>query len=305
MTSSQSPSYDVIIIGGSYAGLSAALALGRSLRRVLVVDGGAPCNRTAPRSHNFLTHDGDPPAEIARSGREQLRAYSNVRLVSGLVVALEGTDGRFFVTLDNGARHSARKVLLATGVRDKLPGLPGLAACWGRSVLHCPYCHGYEVHGRPLGVLGNSDTGFEFARLILSWSPTLTLFTDGPSALSREQRTALEQRGVRIEETPLVHIQHTDGALEAIGLADGRSIPLTALFMRVPFTVDPLVEALGCALSTTGHVVVDEMARTNVPGVHAAGDLTTPLRSVANAVATGNRAGAFINHALVAEEVPA
>ncbi|MBS1581899.1 MAG: NAD(P)/FAD-dependent oxidoreductase [Bacteroidetes bacterium] len=304
---STSPSpflHDVLIIGGSYAGLSAALALGRSLRRVLVIDGGAPCNRTAPASHNFLTHDGTPPAAIARAARAQLAHYPHVELMSGQVAEVSGADGHFMALTNDGRRLAARKVLLATGVTDLLPELPGFADCWGISVLHCPYCHGYEVHGLPLGVRGNGDLGFEFARLVRNWSGALTLFTDGPSTLSAGRQAALGTAGVRIEEVPLARIVHTAGQVAAIALADGRDIPVAALFARVPFALNGLTAALGCALTPTGHVAVDEMSRTSIPGVYAAGDLTTPLRSVAAAVGSGNRAGAFINHALIAEELP-
>ena len=297
------PDFDAIIIGGSYAGLSAAMALGRSRRRVLLLDTGRPCNRQTPHSHNFLTQDGATPAALRAQALDQVLHYATIELRSDealTATALPG--GGFRVETAAGAAPTAARLLLATGVIDLLPALPGFADCWGISVLHCPYCHGYEVADQRLGVLGNGDMGFDFARLIHNWSPRLTLFTDGPATLSPAQRQTLARHGITIEETPLAGIIHTQGQLQTVQLADGRAHALDAMFARVPFEqAGSLARQLGCALTEMGHVQVDDFQRTSVPGVFAAGDATTPFRAVSAAVAAGGKAGALINMGLIEE----
>jgi thioredoxin reductase len=297
------PLYDALIIGGSTAGLSAALTLGRSRRRVLVLDAGRPCNRQTPHSHNFFTRDGVPPAELLATARAQLGAYPTVGLQAGAATGAQATTAGFQVHTAEGATFAARKLLLATGVTDEMPALPGFAECWGISVLHCPYCHGYEVHSQPLAVLGNGDGGFEFARLIHHWSPNLRLFTNGPSTLSPEQAAHLARRGVQVIETPLQALEHVAGQLQALQLADGRRLPLTALFARVPFRQSSdLHLQLGLELTETGLLRADEFGRTGVPGLYAAGDNCSPMRQLAAAAAQGVKAAAFLNHELIAED---
>ncbi|RYY96447.1 MAG: NAD(P)/FAD-dependent oxidoreductase [Chitinophagaceae bacterium] len=294
--------YDVLVIGGSYAGLSAAMALGRSRRRTLVIDSGRPCNRQTPQSHNFLTEDGTAPAAIVARAREAVARYESVRRHAGRAVAAEPIEGGFRVHTDDGSVHEGRKLLFATGVEDLLPPLPGFAACWGISVLHCPYCHGYEVRDAPLGVLANGDLAFEFARLIRHWSADLTLFANGPATLSDAQRERLQQRGVRIDERELAAIRHRSGELEALVFADGAEHALRALFARPAFRQhSDLPARLGCALTEAGHVAVDEFGRTGVPGIFAAGDCTTMFRAVSVAVAAGTKAGAMVNKELIEE----
>ncbi|RTQ46891.1 NAD(P)/FAD-dependent oxidoreductase [Hymenobacter gummosus] len=296
-------SLDVLIIGGSYAGLAAALSLGRARRRVLVLDAGRPCNRQTPHSHNFLTRDGAAPAELAARARAEVQAYPSVRLQAATAVRAEATQGGFRVTTAEGPSYAARRLVLATGVVDELPPVPGLAECWGISVLHCPYCHGYEVRDAPLAVLGNGDLGFEFARLIRHWSPDLRLLTNGPATLTPAQAAQLAAHGIGIVDTPLQALEHQAGQFRQLRLADGAALPLTALFARVPNRQSSDLPAqLGCALTETGLLQVDELQRTSVPGVYAAGDTTTPLRQVAAAVAAGSRTGAFINHELIAAD---
>jgi thioredoxin reductase len=294
------PSFDALIIGGSYAGLAAATTLGRARRRVLVLDAGRPCNRQTPHSHNFLTRDGETPARLAAIAREQLRHYPTVQLLAATAVQAEAAAEGFRVTTAEGGHYAGRRLLLATGVVDELPPVPGLAECWGISVLHCPYCHGYEVRDQPLAVLANGDAAFEFARLIRQWSPDLRLLTNGPSTLTPEQAARLRARGIRIIETPLQAVEHRAGQLQQLRLADGSALPLTALFARVPNRQSSALPAqLGCALNEQGLLLVDELQRSTVPGVYAAGDNCSPLRQVAAAVAAGSRSGAFINHELV------
>jgi thioredoxin reductase len=294
---------DVLIIGGSYAGLAAAMTLGRSMRRVVVLDSGQPCNRQTPHAHNFLTQDGETPAAIRDKGRAQVRAYDTVALMKGTAVGGERTaENLFAVTTAAGATITARKLLFATGVRDILPPLPGFAECWGISVLHCPYCHGYEVRGQHLGVLGNGDIGYEFAQLIRHWSPRLTLFTNGPSTLTAAQAQHLVRYGVAIVEEETEALAHEDGQLCHVVVRGGRH-QMAALFARVPFEQhSALPVALGVGLTESGHLRVDDLQKTTVPGIYAAGDSTTPMRAVAAAVAAGTKAGAFLNHELLHEE---
>ncbi|GAB4021977.1 NAD(P)/FAD-dependent oxidoreductase [Spirosoma koreense] len=294
--------YEVIIVGGSYAGLSAALVLGRSLRRVLVLDSGKPANRQTPHSHSFLTRDGATPAALTATARQQALAYPTVILETAVVTTAERRDAQFVVTTDTGATYSASRLVLATGLMDELLPIPGFAECWGISVLHCPYCHGYEVHGQPLGVLANGEEGFEFARLIHHWSSQLTLFTNGPSTLTDEQTATLQRHQISIVETPISTIPHQDGQLTGLLLTDQRHHPLTALFARVPVRqASTLAEQLGCLHDEKGFVQVDEWGRTSQPGIFAAGDTHTMMRQVMIAGANGLRAAVVINKELIEE----
>lgn len=296
--------YDVLIIGGSYAGLSAALVLGRSLRRVLVIDAGQPCNRQTPHSHSFLTRDGETPARLSAIAREQLSPYPTVEVRSGRVISAEQTADGFLVTMATGESAAGRKLLLATGVVDTMPDLPGFAECWGRSVLHCPYCHGYEVHGQPLGILANGAMGYELALLIQHWSRHLTLFTDGPATLDADQRQRLDGLQIPIVEKPIAALDHEAGQLTALRFADGSLAQHRALFARVPFRQSSdLATQLGCTLTENGLLDVTEFGETNVPGVFAAGDATTPFRQVAIAAANGVKAAAWINRELMTDEL--
>lgn len=294
--------YDAIIIGGSYAGLSAALTLGRSLRTVLVIDAGKPCNRQTPHAHGYLTRDGTAPAELMAIAREQLQQYPSVELWPDTVVTAVQEMDTFVITTGEGMSFRSRKLVLATGVVDIMPDLPGFAECWGRSVLHCPYCHGYEVHGQPLGLLGNGEAGYEMATHIQQWSNQLTLFTNGPSTLTTTQRQVIDQLGIAVIETPIVAIEHEQGFLSALRLEDGDSVALKAVFARVPFRHHTdLAAQLGCTLTEAGLIEVTEFGQTTVPGVFAAGDVTTPFRQLAMAVTKGAFAGVFINKELIAE----
>lgn len=293
---------DAIIIGGSYAGLSAAMALGRSLRRVLVIDAGKPCNRQTPHSHNFITHDGEIPKAIAEKAKTQVLAYPTVTFLNDFAIRAERTEEGFVLTTQSGGTFKAKKLLFATGITDELPPIPGLAECWGITALHCPYCHGYEVHHRALGVLGNGAVGFDLARLISQWTDKLTLFTDGPSTLTPEQAAALEKNGIAVLENKISQLSHSDGKLEAIVLADGSQKNIDALFVRPGFRQHCRIpQELGCILTEQGFIQVDEVQRTNEPGVYAAGDNSTPFRSVAAAVAAGTKAGAMLNRELIDE----
>ena len=293
------PDYEVIIIGGSYAGLSAGMSLGRALRATLIIDGGAPCNRSAPASHNFITQDGRAPAEIAADARKQVLAYDSVELVTDHVTDINGSDGNFSVETASGTRYGAKKILFATGLRDELPAIPGLAECWGISAIHCPYCHGYEVRGEPTGILMNSDHSLQMVQLIRNWTKELTLFTNGTSNCPRE---AIEGAGAALIETTVRECLHQNGHLHSVVLENGDTVPLTALYLHPHLSQKcPLPARMGCEIAENGTIRVDQFQMTTVTGIYAAGDCTTHMRSVAYATGSGNLTGAMINHALVME----
>lgn len=279
------------------------MSLGRSLRKVLVIDSGQPCNRQTPHSHNFLTHDGKPPAEIAALGREKMEKYGTIRFHEGLAVQGRKTEAGFEVATSEGTIFSARKLIFASGIRDLLPDIPGFSGCWGISVIHCPYCHGYEVRSQKTGLLGNGDSGFELVKLISHWTDDLTLFTNGRSTLSAAQEAKIRERGAGIVETPVRSIEHSGGRMRELVLEDGSTVALTALYARVPFAQHcDIPHQLGCELTEHGLIKVDILHRTSVPGVFAAGDNSSPLRSVSCAVAAGTVAGAGVNHELIDED---
>jgi thioredoxin reductase len=295
---------EIIIIGGSYAGLSAALALGRAARNVLIIDSQNPCNKQTPHSHNFLTCDGETPKAIAQKAREQVLGYDTVRLHVGLVTVAQTIGEGFSIHTETGEMFTAKKLLFATGVRDQFdtPQIQGLAECWGISVLHCPYCHGYEVRNEQLGVLGNGDAGFEFVRLISQWTKQLTLFTNGASTLSMEQMTVLERRKIAVVEREIVGLEHSNGQIHEVCLKDGTRQALTALFARIPFRQHcDVPQTLGCEITEQGYIKVDSFQKTSLHGVYAAGDSTTMMRSVSAAVAAGTMAGAMLNRELIEE----
>lgn len=294
---------DVIIIGGSYSGLAAGMALGRSLRQVLILDSGKPCNRQTPHSHNFLTQDGKSPGEISVLARQQVEAYATVTYRNDLVTSAKRTPKGFVVETAGGEIYQTKKMILATGIKDILPPIEGFSECWGISVLHCPYCHGYEVRNQNTGVLGNGEKAYEFLRLISHWTNKLTLFTDGTSTLSVEQRTRLRQKNIPVIETPVERLDQINGQLEQVIFTDGSSMALQTLYAPRPFEHhSDLAVLLGCEITADGYIRTDASLRTSVPGVYACGDMVTQNRTVANAVASGTTAGMMLNKEMIIEE---
>lgn len=288
--------FEVIIVGGSYSGLAAAMALGRALRNVLVIDSGLPCNRQTPHSHNFLTQDGNTPADIAALGRKQVSQYPNVRFLSALVTTGRKTSTGFEVTTSDGAIFQCDRLVFATGIKDIMPPIPGFADCWGISVLHCPYCHGYEVRNQPTGLLGNGDWAFEFAVMLSHWTDQLTIYTNQTAGFSPVQMEKLRLKNIGIVEKPIAHFEHQEGQLKKVHFSDGSTVPLEVMYARCEFVQHCGVPAqLGCELTEDGYIRVDGMQKTTVPGVFACGDSTTRIRTVANAVAMGTTAGMMLN----------
>jgi thioredoxin reductase len=294
--------FDVIIIGGSYSGLAAGMALGRALRNVLIIDSGKPCNRQTPHSHNFITHDGRKPAEIAALAREQVKKYSTVTFLNDLVIDSAKAGSDFEVKTAFGETVRAKKLIFATGIKDILPAIPGMADCWGISVLHCPYCHGYEVRNERTGILANGEAAFELASLISNWTRDLTIFTNGIAALTSAQSAALAKHRINIVQTHIEKLEHTNGYLQRMVFKDGTDHPLKALYIRAPFVQhSEIPQSLGCELTEDGYIRIDTMQRTSVPGVFACGDNTTRMRTVANAVAMGTTTGMMVNKEFVSE----
>jgi len=294
--------YDVIIIGGSFAGLSAAMQLGRARKSVLVLDTSLPRNRYAATSHGFPGQDGRPPAEIRAEFARELEAYQTVVHSEAQAATASREGAGFEVNLADGSLITARRLILAYGVRDTLPDLPGLRERWGVSVLHCPYCHGYELNGQPLGVFALGETALHQAMLLPDWGPT-TLFTQDNLHPGSDELAALKARGVAIEATPVTELLGTAPALEGLRLADGRSVPLSGLFLA-PKTVPTcdLAEQLGCDINegpTGPYVAVDMMQATSVPGVFAAGDLASPMPNATLAAAAGVMAGTAAHRSLI------
>ena len=287
--------YDAVIVGGSFAGLGAALQLARARRRVLVVDSGRPRNRFARTSHGFLGQDGRPPGLILDAARKQVLAYPTAEYRSGEAVAARVRDEAIELTLASGETLTGRRLILATGVVDELPELPGLRERWGVTVLHCPYCHGHEVAGRRLGVLATSELSMHQALLIPDWSDDVTLFTNGVLSLDVDQQAALASRGVRVEKRLVAGLVGDVPEIEGVRLHDGTVVPVDALFISARTRLaSPLAEQLGCELydGPIGPVIrTDERKQTTVPGVYAAGDAARFPHTVSWAVADGVTAG--------------
>lgn len=295
-----SHTHDVIIIGGSFAGLSAAMGLGRALRNVLIIDNQLPCNRQTPHSHNFLTQDGEPPLLMLEKARQQVLAYSTIEWKIGTAVQAYKSEAGFEVVLQSGESYGAKKLLFATGIKDNLETFKGLSTCWGISVIHCPYCHGFEVKNAPTAVIGNGDEGFEYVKMISNWTKDLTLCTNGPSTLSQEQRLKLAQNGIKVVESEIGEFLHQDGHIEHLLFKNQEKLPVKAVYHRPSFEQHTDLPAqLGCELTPQGYIQVNEMQQTSQSGILAAGDNTSPFRSVANAVAKGSMAAAVLNRELI------
>ncbi|MCA1719011.1 MAG: NAD(P)/FAD-dependent oxidoreductase [Actinobacteria bacterium] len=302
------------MVGGGSAGLSAALILGRSRRRTLVLDAGEPRNAPSSGVHGFLSRDGTPPKELLRIAREQLGPYPSVEVRSARAIGARGEDGGFEMDLDDGSSVRARKLLLATGLVDELPEKPGFKELWGRGVYHCPYCHGWEVRDRPLAVLISDERATEHTLLIRNWSRDLVLLTDGPAGLEEEDLQRLRALGVPVNEKRIARLEgRNDGSegLSRVVFEDGSSLEREGLFYGPPQRQrSGFAEALGCEMVAMGPdaelVKADPMTReTSVPGVYVAGDAGPPPQSVALAAASGSSAAAVLNHALCAEDAEA
>jgi thioredoxin reductase len=295
--------YDVVVVGGGAAGLSAALVLSRARRSVAVVDAGAPRNSPATHMQGFLSRDGMPPHDLLAIGRDEVQGYGG-HLIAGTVAKVDGGTGPGFrVLLASGAQLTARRLIIATGLRDELPDIPGVRERWARDLLHCPYCHGYEVRDQQLGVVGGTPDAVQHALLVRQWSSDVIFFphTETLTADGREQLIA---RGIGIVEGRVARLVVDDDQLRGIELDNGTIVGRTAVFVRprlIPNT--DLVAEMGCAVDDTGWVTVDPSGRISVPGVWVAGNAANPRAQVISAAGEGSSVAIAVNADLVGEDV--
>ncbi|CAB4922188.1 unannotated protein [freshwater metagenome] len=299
---SETTTWPCVIVGGGAAGLSAALVLGRARRRVLLLDAGEQSNLAAHGIGGLLGHDGLPPAELYARGRAELAAYGTVTVRDARVVAGERDGDGFALTLQDGERVAAGHVVLAVGMRYRLPELPGLAELWGGAAFHCPYCHGWEARDGRLAVLG-PEAATHRALLLRGWSDDVVLLTDGPAGLDADELRALERAGVRVDERPVAALEREGDALRAVRFADGAELERDGIMVVAPLGLrDDVATGLGATLTERGTVDADPFCRTVVPGLFAAGDVSAMAPQVAAAIAQGSLAAAMVNDAIVAAE---
>ncbi|MDV8021809.1 NAD(P)/FAD-dependent oxidoreductase [Rhodococcus sp. IEGM 1330] len=293
--------YDTVVIGGGHAGLSAATLLARARRRVILVDAGRPRNAPADHVHGFLSRDGASPHELREVGRDEVIRYGG-EIVQGSVTRIE--DG-FAVHLESGSVLDSRSMLVATGLRDELPDIAGVREHWGSGVLHCPYCHGYEVQDQPIAVIGGSNRPFTVhqASLIRQWSSDVIFFTNGIE-LTEDERIGLDARSVGIVDVPVSRLVTEDGIVAGVELTDGSVVPRAVVFVGPTFVPnDGLLTRIGCARLENGWVATDPTGRTSVDGLWAAGNVSDSPAQLINSAAAGSRAAIDINHHLLALDV--
>lgn len=295
--------FEVIIVGGSYAGLSCAMALGRSLRKTLIIDSGKPCNQQTPHSHNYLTQDGSTPKEISEIAKSQLKKYDRVKFYNGLAISGKRIENGFEITTSKGAVFSAKKLVFASGIKDLMPAINGFSDCWGISVVHCPYCHGYEIRNKKTAIIANGERAFHLASLVNNLTKKITLLTSGVKDFKEDQLKKLKQHNIQIIEKEISAIEHLNGQLEKVVFTDGSSENFECAYSSIPFEQNSTIPSeLGCKLTENGLIEVDLMQKTTEGGVFACGDNSSKLRSVANAVYGGNITGAMINNELTQEK---
>lgn len=294
--------FEVIIVGGSYAGLSAAMSLGRSLRKVLIIDSGLPCNRQTPHSHNFLTQDGQTPASIAQKAKSEVLKYTTVQFINDLAVSGKKTDDGFIITTQSGVEYSAKKLVFATGIKDVMPDIRGLAECWGITVVHCPYCHGYELRTQKTGIIANGPKAMHVASLVNNLTDKITVLTNGRPDFNDEQLIKLKKHNIDVVEKAISEVEHDKGHVKKIVFADGSRLDFTAVYAALPFVQHSDIPAsLGCEITEQGYLKIDGFQKTSVNGVYACGDNSAMMRSVANAVYSGNLVGAIVNKDITEE----
>lgn len=297
-----SKDFDVIIIGGSYAGLSSAMALGRSMRNVLIIDSGLPCNRKTPHSHNFITQDGVKPSEIAEKARTQVLKYDTVKILNDLAVSGQKIGNNFKIITQTGKEFRAKKLIFATGIKDIMPDIKGFSECWGISAVHCPYCHGYEFRNQKTGILSNGEKAFHVTSLVNNLTDDITILTSGKADFTDEQLAKLKKHSIHIVEKEIIELEHENGYIRNVVFEDNSKMKFDAVYSSVSFTQhSDIPVALGCELTEQGYIKIDAFQKTTTYGVFACGDNSSMMRSVSNAVATGNFAGAMVNKELVEE----
>ncbi|MHA3772130.1 NAD(P)/FAD-dependent oxidoreductase [Verrucomicrobiota bacterium sgz303538] len=305
MENTSIPQFDVIIVGGGPAGLSAALVLGRCRRSVLVIDAGKPRNLAAKAMYGFLSRDGESPHEMLQIARKQIEVYDGVKFRDGDVEKAERGHERFTVTTEDGARFSSRILLLATGIVDEIPKLKSIERFWGTSVHVCPYCHGWEVRDQRIVVHGRGVQGAEFAFEMLGWSRDLIFCTDGPAELPEEYAAKLERMGILVVEEKIAQLEGEGEQLRAVRFESGRALECQALFFSSSQKqCSSLAHQLGCELDEEGALIEHcGTAASGVPGLYVAGNTCTGLQLVIIAAAEGTQAAFKINQALIEADV--
>ncbi|SNZ00414.1 NAD(P)/FAD-dependent oxidoreductase [Flagellimonas pacifica] len=294
--------FEVIIIGGSYAGLSAAMALGRSLRKVLVIDSGNPCNKQTPHSHNFLTQDGSTPQEISKIAKYQVLKYDSIKFYEGLAISGKRINEGFEISASNGDVFASKKLVLATGIKDQIHYIKGFLDCWGISIIHCPYCHGYEHKAVRTAILANGEKAFHLASLVNNLTNDLTILTSGKMDFNEEQLKKFDKHDIEVIEKEVVEVEHLNGHIEKVIFNDGTKENFKTVYANVPFEQHSnLPKELGCKFTEHGYIEVDFMHKTSEEDIFACGDNSSMMRSVATAVYGGNITGAAINKELTEE----
>ena len=294
--------YEVIIIGGSYSGLSAAMALGRSLRKTLVIDSGKPCNEQTPHSHNFLTQDGKSPKEIAESAQKQVSEYETVHFHKGKAIDAKKSENSFEIITEKGEKFHSNKLIIATGIVDEIPDLKGFKESWGISLIHCPYCHGYEYKGKKTGIIANGDKAVHISSLVKNLTEDVTILTQGKANFTDEQLEKLKRNNIQIIESEISELKHDNGIVESIIFSDQTEMKFEAVYGAFPFHQhSEIPKNLGCEFTEFGHIKTDQFQKTNIPGIFVCGDNSSMMRSVSNAVMTGNVAGAMVNMELMTD----
>ncbi|GGB85947.1 thioredoxin reductase [Flavobacterium suaedae] len=297
----KSKHFEVIIIGGSYAGLSAGMALGRASRETLIIDSGKPCNRYTPHSHNFLTQDGETPQKIAQTGKDQVLKYPSITFQQGKVTDVVRNENGFTVITESEDSFTAKKVIFALGIKDILPEIENITECWGKTIIHCPYCHGYEFKGEKTAIIANGEAAYHYASLLKQWTNDLTIFSNGKGNFTDEQLLKLKKHTIPVVEKRIKQVEHVNGALQKIILEDGDIHKYNVAYARpMAEQHNDIPKKLGL-LDENGYIAVNEMQKTNIEGIYAAGDCTTPLRTVSTAIASGTKAGAMLNGDLCQE----
>jgi len=295
--------FDVIIIGGSYAGLSASLSLGRALRKVLIIDDNKPCNARTPHSHNFLTHDGEKPSDISTKAKAEVLKYPTIQFFTGKAISAKQIPGGFSTVVESGAIFTSRKILLATGLKDVMPNIKGFGDCWAISIIHCPYCHGYEVKNEKIGLLMNGDHAFEMASNLCNWNKELTILTNGKSQFTDLQLAKLKLKSIVIVEDEIEEMEHDNGYLKNVVFSNGKKLNLKAIYARPEIKQHSNIhESLNCELTDLNTIKVDEFCKTTTNGVYAAGDCASLFRSLSIVTAAGTMAGVVLNKEMIAEE---
>ncbi len=296
--------YDAIVVGGGAAGLSAALILGRSCRRVVVCDEGRPRNAVANRMHGFLSRDGMPPQDLLAAARQELENYRSVRFVRTRIVHAAREETAFTARDERGEQFTGRRIVLATGVYDTLPAIAGLAERWGTSVFVCPYCDGWEMRGKRLAIVGKGRKAVELAQELRQWSDDILICTQGTDDLTSDDRRWLAATKLPVRSATVVSFRGEGRALERVYFDQGEPERCDAAFLCAPLRARyPLVEMLGCRLRADGEIEIDERGRTNVQGCYAAGDAVTSVHQVVLAAASGVCAAMALNEDLLAQEV--